>query len=174
MTARGTVLAFVLGLSLLATAPTASAHLAGAPPITRSGSIGLTAKGTNNSTYHGYIANLGIPPGPGDTLRFSWSANEGVGPTLYFEIHAHPNTTGYVRYYSALAARVDDAWSVPGPGDYMVWWDNPNSVGVNVTYTFELLAMPDLTPLLAFPAALGGLVLAIWVDRRRRRKKRTT
>src|SRR5205823_9097053 len=67
MIARGPILAFVLGLSLLAAAPTASAHLAGAPPITRSGSIGLTAKGTNNSTYHGYIANLGIPPGPGDT-----------------------------------------------------------------------------------------------------------
>jgi hypothetical protein len=173
MITRRLLLSFVFAVSLLASASTASAHVAGTPPITRSGSIDLTPAGGNNSTYHGYVANLGIPPGAGDTLRFSWSANAGLGPPIYFEIHAHPNTSGYVRYYGALAARVDDAWGVPGPGDYMVFWDNPNAVEENVTYTFQLIAPADLTPLLAVPAALAGLVLAIWVDRRRRKRRPT-
>src|SRR6266550_855878 len=87
---RSALPAMVLGLLLLLATPAASAHAAGSPPITQSGVIEL-APVTNQtgSAYHANITNLGIPPGPGDTLRFSWSANAGDGPAIHFEIHSH-------------------------------------------------------------------------------------
>ena len=178
MRARGTSL-LVLFAVVLAMSGTASAHVAGTPPISTSGSFHLTGRGTPNETYHTYFTALGdsrgpiFLPGSGDTLKFSWSANAGLGPAVYFEIHVHPNTTGYVRYYGTTAIRVDDSWAVPGPGDYMVFWDNPNPANVTVTYAFQLIAPPDLTPLLAFPAVLAGIGIAIWFDRRRRKRSKS-
>src|SRR2546422_5814630 len=117
---RRLAVAIVITLGLLLAVPTASAHAAGSPPITQSGSIELYPANASNSTYHSNITNLGIPPGAGDTLRLSWSANAGEGPAIHFEIHSHSGPSGYKEYYSVpLAVRVDDSWTVPGPDVYM-------------------------------------------------------
>src|SRR5438309_11560164 len=111
-----------LGLTLLFVASTASAHAPGSPPISASGSFVLGKASGNNSSFHAYISTLGIPPGPGDTLRFSWSANSGVGPAIDFNIHSHPaNSTNIslnyaTTYYNAQADRVADACGVAGTG----------------------------------------------------------
>lgn len=164
---RGHRLGIALGFAVLLTSASAVAHAPGSPPITETGSFDLLPAGQNNSTYHAYIASLGIPPGPGDTLRFSWSANAGQGPAIYFEIHSHPNPSGYVRYYNTLADRAEDSWAIPSADGYMVLWDNPNSATVNVTYTFQLFAPPDLTVLVVFPVILVVIVLLLWTSRRR-------
>src|SRR5437773_8200158 len=121
-----------LGLALCLAASTVSAHSPGSPPITASGSFVLGRASGNNASFHAYISTLGIPPGPGDTLRFSWSANGGVGPAIDFNIHSHPaNSTNIslnyaTMYYDARADRVDDSWVVAGTGPDLGFWDNPN------------------------------------------------
>src|SRR5881396_289814 len=164
--------AIAIALALLLAAPVASAHAAGSPPITQSGSIELYPADSNNSTYHANITNLGIPPGPGDTLRFSWSANAGEGPAIHFEIHSHSGPNNYTEYYSIpLAVRDDDSWTVPAADTYMVLWSNPSTKFVNVTYNFTLLAPPpDLTVFVVFPVILGVIVLLLWVARKRPRR----
>src|SRR2546423_2056574 len=122
-----------LGLALCLAAPTVSAHSPGSPPITASGSFVLGRASGTNASFHAYIATLGIPPGPGDTLRFSWSANSGVGPAIDFNIHSHPaNSTNTsltygTTYYQAVADRIDDSWVVTRFGPYMAFWDNPDT-----------------------------------------------
>jgi len=174
---RRFAVAVVLGLALSLVVPTASAHSPGSPPITASGSFVLGKATGNNSSFHAYISTLGIPPGPGDTLKFSWSANSGIGPAISFNIHSHPanstNTSlGYATtYYNAIADRVDDSWVVTGTGPYMVFWDNPNNVLENVSYSFVLLPpSPDLTVFIVFPVILAVIVLLLWVARRRPRR----
>ena len=166
---RSALPSMVLGLLLLLATPTASAHAVGSPPITQSGVIEL-APVTNQtgSAYHANITNLGIPPGPGDTLRFSWSANAGDGPAIHFEIHSHSGPYNYTEYYSIpLALRDDDSWTVPTADTYMVLWSNPSTKFVNVTYNFTLLAPPpDLTVFVVFPIILGVIVLLLWVARK--------
>src|SRR5256886_16868780 len=121
------------GLALCPAAPTVSAHSPGSPPITASGSFVLGRASGTNASFHAYIATLGIPPGPADTLRFSWSANSGVGPAIDFNIHSHPansthtSLTYATTHYQAIADRVDDSWVVAGPGPYLVLWDNPSN-----------------------------------------------
>src|SRR5256886_14230262 len=127
-----------LGLTLLFVASTASAHAPGSPPISASGSFMLGKATGTNASLHAYISTLGIPPGPGDTLRFSWSANSGIGPAISFNIHSHPANSpnpplSYATtYYQAIADRVDDSWVVTGSGPYMGFWDNPNNVTEHV------------------------------------------
>src|SRR5437764_14970871 len=110
---RSALLAIVVGLLLLLATPAASAHAAGSPPITQNGVIELApVANQTGSAYHANITNLGIPPGPGDTLRFSWSANAGDGPAIHFEIHSHSGPNNYTEYYSiSLAVRDDDSRS---------------------------------------------------------------
>src|SRR2546430_8563976 len=94
--------ALALGLALSLVAPIASAHSPGSPPITASGSFLLGEAHGTNSSFHAYIATLGIPPGPGDTLRFSWSANGGGGPPLSVHIHPPPphSTKTSLKYFT--------------------------------------------------------------------------
>src|SRR5207302_10610035 len=158
-----------LGLPLCLAASTVSAHSPGSPPITASGSFVLGRASGNNASFHAYISTLGIPPGPGDTLRFSWSANGGVGPAIDFNIHSHPaNSTNIslnyaTMYYDARADRVDDSWVVAGTGPYMVFWDNPNNLPETVSES--LYALPpshDLAVLVGFPFVLAVILLALW------------
>src|SRR5256886_17380076 len=91
--------ALALGLALSLVAPIASAHSPGSPPITASGSFLLGEAHGTNSSFHAYIATLGIPPGPGDTLRFSWSANGGAGTPLLIFIHTPlPNSSNDILF----------------------------------------------------------------------------
>jgi len=169
--------AIALGLALCLAAPTVGAHSPGSPPITASGSFVLGRAHGTNSSFHAYISTLGIPPGPGDTLRFSWSANGGTGPPISFNIHSHlANSTNTslnysTTYYNAIADRVDDSWVVGGSGPYMIFWDNPNNVSETVSYSFVLLPpSPDLTVFVVFPVILAVIVLLLWVARRRPRR----
>src|SRR5437879_10573469 len=154
------------GLGLFLAAPRVSAHSPGSPPITASGSFLLGRAHGTNSSFHAYISALGIPPGPGDTLRFSWSANGGTGPPISFNIHSHPaNSTNTslnysTTYYNAIADRVDDSWVVGGSGPYMIFWDNPNNVSETVSYSFVLLTpSPDLKVFDVFAVILSGVVM---------------
>jgi hypothetical protein len=171
---RRLAVAAAIAMVVLLAVPTANAHAPGSPPITANGSFVLGKVSGNNSSYHAYIAALGIPPGPGDTLKFSWSANSGIGPAIAFNIHSHPanstnNSMAYATtYYNAVADRVDDQWVVAGTGPYMVFWDNPNDVKESVSYSFVLLPpSPDLTVFVVFPVILAVVVLLLWVARRR-------
>src|SRR5438132_3697298 len=166
--------AVALGLALCLAATGASAAAPGSPPLTAGGSFVPGRASGHNASFHAYISTLGIPPGAGDTLRFSWSANSGVGPAINFNIHSHPaNSTNIslnyaTTYYNAHADRVDDSWVVAGSGPYMVFWDNPNNVSENVAYSFVLLPpSPDLTVFVVFPVILAVIVLLLLAARRR-------
>src|SRR5438309_10535606 len=110
--------AIALGLALCLAAPRVSAHSPGSPPITASGSFLLGRAHGTNSSFHAYISTFGIPPGPGDTLRFSWSATGGTGPPISFNIHSHPanstNTSLHssTPYYNAIANPLAVSWVV--------------------------------------------------------------
>lgn len=71
--------------------------------------------------------------------------------------------------YQASAIRVDDSWVVPGPGLYMVLWNNSNPQVVNVTYEFQLIAPVDLTGLLVIPVVAGVTLFLLIVYYRRPR-----
>ncbi|HKW43756.1 MAG TPA: hypothetical protein VJP06_06175 [Thermoplasmata archaeon] len=169
---RALVVGMLLLLCGLILMPVGSAHGPGSTVVSTNGSVLLGPRTANNSTFHGYLANLGLPIGPGDTLKFAWSVDGGAGPAVYFEIHAHPGNSGYVRYVSGLNVTEAGSWSVPGSDSYMVLWQNPNDVEVNVTYGFQLYPPPpDLTVLYVFPAALGAFAVIVFFAYRRGRQK---
>jgi len=150
----------VLVLSIaMSLTPPASAHTSGT--ITRQGSFSLTPAGTANETFHALLSTLGFPIGPGDTLRFSWFVNGGGGPPVYFEIHAHPQTSGYVRYYSVTAATDTDSWSIPGSDAYMVLWANTHNSTIAVSYAIDLIPPLDLTPLIIIPVVVGIVLILL-------------
>lgn len=164
---RGPLVTLALALVIFLASGGAITHAPGSPPITQSGFVLLSPKGQGDSTYEASMVGLGVPPGPGDTLRFSWSVNAGQGPEIYFEIHSHPNASGFIRHYNTHADLAEDSWAIPSADGYMVLWDNPNSASVNVTYTFQLFAPPDLTVLAVFPVILAVIILLLWISRRR-------
>lgn len=167
-----------LGLVLLlcgsVLAPLAAAHAPGSGTVSTSGSFVLTPGYTLNSSFHAYLSTLGLPIGPGDVLVWSWSANAARGPPIYFEIHAHPGSVGYVQYYNITADKANNSWSVPGSDAYMVLWTNPNTVTENVTYTFQLIPPPlELWPLyllLVAPLVMVGAL--VWYARRRQKRSK--
>lgn len=154
-------LSVAVAMTLVATP--ASAHGAGAGTIYANGTIALTPDGTLNFSFHAYLSSLGLPIGPGDTLKFAWSSNAGRGPSVYFEIHSHPASTGYIRFYNITAKQDNDTWAVPGSDAYMVYWENDNSVRVNVTYAFGLVPPPiDFLPFAVLAIAVGAAVILLW------------
>ena len=135
----------------------------------------LTPAGTFNYTLHAYLADLGLPVSKGDTLIYSWRANNGSGPPIYFEIHAHPITGGYFAYYNTTATSINSgSWTAPKQDRYMVYWVNLNNrTTVNLTYSFVLIfAQTDLWVLYIAPFAMAGIgavaVVAHILARRRR------
>ena len=148
-----------LAAALLAAA-SAAAHTPGAPPVSRQGSFVLGPSGEANSTLHVYLTDFSLPISVGDTLEVNWSANNGSGPALNFEIHSHAGLTGYVSYYKETAAYLNMTWKVPDTKDnstFMVLFENPTIAPINVTYSFLLTAPPpDFGPLFfLFPAVAG-------------------
>src|SRR3989442_13034411 len=73
-----------------AVVPTVVGDGTGSGISSAAGSYLLTPVGTNNYTLHAYLADLGMPIYPGDTLIYSWQANNGARPPAYFEIPPHP------------------------------------------------------------------------------------
>jgi hypothetical protein len=127
------------------------------------GSYLLTPAGTNNYTLHAYLADLGMPIYRGDTLIYSWRANNGSGPAVYFEIHAHPITGGYFKYYNTTATSISNGtWTAQTTDRYMVYWVNlSNRTAVNLTYSFVLLiSQPDVWPLYIVPGIIVFVAVA--------------
>ena len=172
-TMRLLVTGILLAAFLLLLTPAASAHgagLIGSGVINSAGSFLLVASGHPNDTFHAFLSSLALPIGAGDTLQFSWSANNFSGPAVLFEIHAHPASAGYVRFYNSTASFDSGSWPVPGSDTYMVYWVNPNNVSVQVSYRFTLFPPPPYVPLVALVVAVG---VAIWFIRRTRRRARS-
>jgi len=158
-------------------APMAEGHGAGSGVVSARGSFLLAPTGTQNDTFHVFLSSMGLPIDAGDRLRFSWQSNNGSGPEISFEIHAHPATAGYVLLYQTTGRSANGTWSVPGQEPYMVYWQNLNPDLVNVSYVFNLYApelaswlvvLITLTPGVSIPAMI---LVVRW--RRRRRQRRT-
>ena len=138
------------------------------------GSYLLTPVGTNNYTLHAYLADLGMPIYRGDTLIYSWQANNGSGPPVYFEIHSHPIAGGYFKYYNATATSISNGtWTAQTTDRYMVYWVNlSNRTAVNLTYSFVLIVpQPDIWPLYIVPAivllvAVAGVAVHVRARKR--------
>jgi hypothetical protein len=130
-----------------------------------------------NFFLHAYLSDLGLPVNVGDTLLFSWRANNGSGPALYFEIHAHPSVAAYIPYYNTTSSGVENrTWTAPLQYPYMIYWKNlSNKTAVNLTYSFVLvLGQPNYWPLYVAPigmAAVGAAGAAAVVLARRKRSR---
>ncbi len=141
--------------------------------LTGQGSFVLTPVGSYNYSLHAYLSAMGFPVQAGDTLIYSWSANNGSGPPVYFEIHGHPPGR-YDVFYNTTASSVSGTWTARVQEPYMVFWRNDQPVRVNVTYAFNLVqAQSDPWPLylapLAIVAVAAGGVLVILRERRTHR-----
>ncbi len=160
-----------------AIAPAAEGHGAGSPAVGARGSFVLTPTGTRNDTLHAFLADFGLPIHAGDDLRFSWRSENGSGPPIHFEIHAHPQAAGYVLFYNSTARSDNGTWSVPGQEPYMVYWQNPNPGIVNLSYAFTLIPPPPGLWLVILLVLVGSAPLtlvaigAIWWFARRKRQR---
>lgn len=158
------------------TMPTAGGHGAGSQAVGARGTFLLTPYRTPNDTYHHFLSDFGLPIDAGDTLRFSWQSENGSGPAIYFEIHAHPQTEGYVLHYRQTASRDNGTWTVPRTEPYMAYWFNPNPMSVNLTYALTLFPPEPTLGLVILLALLGSgpltlvAIAAIWWYGRRRRR----
>jgi len=157
-----------------AVVPTVVGDGTGSGISSAAGSYLLTPVGTNNYTLHAYLADLGMPIYRGDTLIYSWQANNGSGPPVYFEIHSHPITGGYFKYYNATATSISNGtWTAQTTDRYMVYWVNlSNRTAVNLTYSFVLIVpQPDIWPLYIVPAivllvAVAGVAVHVRARKR--------
>ncbi len=154
----------VVSVLALAAAPNASGHGPEADTISKSGLLELGPAGSYNESFHALFSSMGLPMHSGETLRFSWRVNDGNGPPVFFDIHAHGGDSQWESFYSRTAVEDSGEWEVPGSDQYMVFWQNPNDVGVDLSYEFELF--PESTaqgtaPLDYFPLVLlavaGGI-----------------
>jgi len=156
-------LPIVLFLALvLAVAPIAAGDGTGSGISTSKGYYLLTPVGTAYEFLHAYLSDLGVQVSPGDTLIFSWQANNGSGPPIYFEIHAHPYGP-YILYYNTTSSSVGNGtFTARDPYSYMVFWKNlSNTTRVNLTYSFVLLSsQPSLWPLYVVPVGIGLVAAA--------------
>jgi hypothetical protein len=174
MRTRFRLLAIVLFISAFAVAPIVGADGTGSGISNATGYYLLRPAGTINYTLHAYLADLGLPVSRGDTLIYSWRANNGSGPPIYFEIHAHPITGGYFAFYNTTADSVTNrTWTAPRTDRFMVLWQNPsNRTTVNLTYSFVLILAPsDYWPLYIAPlliAAIAAVSVAAHVLARRK------
>lgn len=138
----------------------------------------MSPAGTLKDYLHAYLSDLGLPVSVGDTLLFTWRSNNGSGPALYFEIHAHPSVAEYIAYYNTTSSGVENrTWTAPLQYPYMIYWKNLNSTAtVNLSYSFVLvLGQPNYWPLYIAPigmAAVGAAGVAVVVLARRKGSRR--
>jgi hypothetical protein len=135
----------------------------------------MSPAGTLKDYLHAYLSDLGLPVTVGDTLLFTWRANNGTGPALYFEIHAHPSIATYIPYYNTTSSGVENrTWIAPIQYPYMIYWKNlSNTTAVNLTYSFVLvLGQPNYWPLYVAPVGMVAVgvagAVAVLVARRKR------
>jgi len=167
----GTLVALSLAVAALA-APRVAADGVGSGILTGQGSFLLNRTGTPGYTLHAYLADMGFPVRPGDTLVYSWSANNGTGPAVYFEIHGHPPGR-YDVFYNTTASSVTGSWTARLDEPSMVFWRNDHNGSVNVTFGFSLVpAQSDLWPLFLIPGIVGAVAIVAVTAHLRGRKAR--
>ena len=132
------------------------------------GFVLLGAQGSGSNAQVLPFGGAGLTVREGDSVQYSWSANGGSGPAVYFEIHSHTRATVF---YNATGSTGSGTWRVPGSDSYGALWRNPNSVAVNVTYSFEGIPAPqDLAYLIVF-GIFGILAIGVGVAIRRTLKE---
>ena|SRR5436190_10063240 len=127
-------------LSLVVIVPAVSAHGSGGP-TTKSGSFVLGQYGSTTAFADQAFASLGFSVAQGDVFQFTWTADDGNGLSVYFEIHRHVPT--YVDYYNISAPKDSGSWSVPGSDAYMVFWRNYNLESKSISYSYVVNHGPD-------------------------------
>ncbi len=163
----------MVALVLTLLPPSAQAHSGEGEPIGVTGSFVLTAQDTIGDSFHTFLSDMGIPGHEGETLRYFWSANNGSGPAVYFEIHEHIPPDVFEMHYSSTTPTENGEWAIPGSGDYMVLWQNLEDQHVEVQYSFSLLgAPPDYTVTIIALIAAGGFFAALWLIWRGKGKPR--
>lgn len=141
----------------------AHAHAGGSGPIAVAGSFVLDGAPSLGDAFHAFLSDMGIPGHGGETLRYFWSANNGSGPEVYFEIHDHAPPAGFRIYYSTTDVTESGEWAIPGSEDYMVFWQNQDTEPLEVQYSFSLLgAPPDYTGTIITLVAVGGFFAVLW------------
>jgi hypothetical protein len=170
----GLILVLLLVL-LSATAPIVAPDGTGSGISNARGYFLLSPAGTLKDYLHAYLSDLGLPVSVGDTLLFTWRANNGSGPALYFEIHAHPSVSTYIPYYNTTSIAVENrTWIASVQYPYMIYWKNlSNTTAVNLSYSFVLvLGQPNYWPLYVAPVgmALVGVAGAVTVLVARRKR----
>lgn len=154
----------------LAASPSAVGHEPGEGTITKEGAIELGSAGSLNDSYHTLFLVMGLSMHAGDILAFSWLVNDGRGPPVFFDIHAHTQDAEWETFYNITAIGDTGTWTVPETENYMVLWRNDNDVAVNVTYSFDLYPAPaaDYLPLILLGVAAGVFGFILYVGLRRR------
>lgn len=170
-----TGLIIVLLLVLVsATAPIVAPDGTGSGISNARGYFLLSPAGSLKDYLHAYLSDMGLPVNVGDTVLFTYRANNGSGPAIYFEIHAHPTLYTYIPYYNTTSREVDNhTWTVPSQSLYMVYFKNLVNATVNVTYSFTLiLGQPNYWPLYVAPVGMLAVgvagAVAVVIARRKR------
>jgi hypothetical protein len=135
------------------------------------GSFRLNAAGSPNYTLHAYLADIGFPLRAGDILIYSWRANNGSGPAVYFELHSHLPTFHVI--YTTTAASANGTFTADRELPYAVYWMNLQPVAVNVSYRFTFVpGQSDAWPLFLMPTAVAMVAaVALTVHFRERRAR---
>ncbi len=159
---RGAVAILAIAIAAAGALP-ASAQGHDHGPTSARGAFDLDPFGNPNATRYVFFEAAGLVLGPGDTVRYSWSVNNGTGPGVNFTVFTHVGGQHTV-LFGATGPRGDGSWQVPSSDPYGAGWANPNPVRVNVSYAFDALpASRDLLILsiLGVISVLG--IAAVWV-----------
>ena len=155
----GMLIAFSLAAAALAS-PGVAANGVGSGILTGQGSFLLNRTGTPGYTLHAYLADMGFPVRPGDTLVYAWNANNGTGPAVYFEIHGHPPGR-YDIFYNTTSSSVTGSWTSRLDEPAMVFWRNDHLGSINVTFAFSLIqGQSPLWPIFIVPGIVVAVALA--------------
>ena len=127
-------------LLLIVIFPAVSAHGSGGP-TTKSGSFVLGQYGSTTASADQAFSSIGFSVAQGDVFQFTWTADDGNGLSVYFEIHRHLPT--YVDYYNISAPKDSGSWNVPGSDAYMVFWRNYNLESKSISYSYVVNHGPD-------------------------------
>lgn len=123
------------------------------------GSIVLGPAGGPGSVRDVVFAAEGLALRSGDTLRFSWSANNATGPEVQFSIFGHGATHRIL--LAQNGSHGSGTWPVPGSETYGAEWTNPSSGTVVIAYTFDAIRGSSDVLLVVIFAAFVVLAVAV-------------
>jgi hypothetical protein len=159
MTGRLGVVILILFAAAIAVPSPAAGNGTGSGIGSGEGSFLLNATGSPNYTLHAYLADIGFLLRARDTLIYTWRANNGSGPAVYFEIHSHLPT--FHTIYTTTATSVNGTLTADRELPYAVFWVNLQPVPVNISYRFTFVpGQSETWPLFLMPLAMVILAAA--------------